>query len=313
MKVDRWWVEPSFRDGLLVALDQVNEARSRRHGSNWELDSCRDCFGALNQLATGFEATRPGPLDRPRAASQSEAAKHSRLLTEMPRLATISLLRGPAVAALVNFEPLFLDHSSPGMTQRIEDLTDAVIAGASRAHEEFRDEWRRWEGTGSGAARTARKLVRAVLVVRNNIAHGEKTPSGPDLARRERNRAVARVVLPALEAIIDAVLDAPSHKLAAYGTLLPGKANEQVLSVEGTWSPITLIGRLSDESGLPAFSYALDGENIPAQLLISDQLPTLWESLDQLEGDRYARRLGLYKQSGVIGVANTYEWVGQQW
>lgn len=301
-----------MRDGLLVALDHVNEARMRRHlRRDWELDACRDAYGALNQLASLLETSGASPSDRNRSRP-SEVVKHCNLLADLPSQVLGSLLDDPVVGTLAEFKPLILDHGSPGMTQRIEDLTDEVRATASVRHLQFRRCWHRWQDAGFGVAETAKKLIRAVLVVRNNIAHGEKTPFGPDPARRERNLAVARVVLPVVEAVIDAVLDVPSHKLAAYGTLRRGEANEHVPSIDGTWSPITLTGRLWDESGFSAFTFAVDGEPIAAELFVSDGLPKVWESLDRFEGDRYARRLGLYEENGAIGVANTYEWVGQR-
>lgn len=315
---DHWWQSPSLRDGLLVALDLINDARAApRRRPGWELAACADYFRALNQLANCLDGTMP-PLsphpDRPNVPGRrTESIKHQNLLLEMTAADQRGLLGHPAVAAFARFEPLVLDHGSPGMSQRIADLTEPVVQGASRQHREFRVSWLRWEARKSGTAQTLNKLIRAVLVVRNNIQHGEKTPSGPDVQRRERNQAVGRVVLPILEAIVDAVLVRPSHRLAAYGTLRPAQPNQDEVSVAGDWTEITLTGWLRNQSSFPAFEADVSGQRVPAALFTSAGLPMIWPRLDDFEGRNYERRLGLYECEGIVGVANVYEWVGENW
>ena len=74
-------------------------------------------------------------------------------------------------------------------------------------------------------SRVLESLSRAVLIVRNNHAHGEKTLVGPDHERADRNHKVASVVLGVLEDLVDFILGRPSQKLAVYGTLRPGQPN----------------------------------------------------------------------------------------
>jgi gamma-glutamylcyclotransferase (GGCT)/AIG2-like uncharacterized protein YtfP len=316
-----WWQNPSSRDGLLTALAQINDARARRRSRpGWEMDACSDNFGALNQLATNLDKLPSPPIANSNPnrltdeRSRSETQMHASLVTQLSNEVQVRLLSDTAVAAFACFEPLVLDHSSWGMSQvRVEELSPQVVEEASSQHREFRNAWLIWNSRGSGVRNTLRALVRAVLVVRNNMAHGEKTPSGPDRERGERNRTVARTVLPVLEVMLDLVLDEPSRRLAAYGTLQRRQPNHSIVTVPGQWSAITLNGSLWDESGLPAFQADATGEPVTAELFESVRLPELWESLDEFEGRRYTRRLGLFHRDGTIGVANVYEWAGQNW
>ncbi|MEU1607822.1 gamma-glutamylcyclotransferase family protein [Micromonospora matsumotoense] len=318
MDEDHWWKIPSLRDGLQVALDSINEARAApRHRSGWELTACFGYFGALNKLANCLDSTTsppdppPGHSDAP--ARRSEPNKYKNLLFKMTPADQRGLLDHPAVGAFARFEPLVLDHSSSGMSQRIADLTEPVVQGASRQHRHFRRDWLGWEERRSGQTQTLVNLIRAVLVVRNNLNHGEKTPSGPDMQRRERNQAVGRIVLPILETIVDVVLGRPSHRLAAYGTLRPGQPNQDKVGVAGEWAEITLTGQLWTQHSLPAFMVKVPSEKIPAALFTSAELPTIWPRLDDFEGRNYERRLGLYECEGIVGVANVYEWAEEHY
>ena len=124
---------------------------------------------------------------------------------------------------------------------------------------------------------------RAVLVVRNNQAHGEKTRCGPNHERVQCNSAVAKIMLPVLEDIIDFVLDRPSRKILAYGTLRPGQPNHGVITGDGTWTPVSLRGVPHEESGLPAFTFADSAAMVDADLYASASLPSQWRYLDRFE------------------------------
>lgn len=314
MGPEQWWQHPSVQDGVDVALGQITEARSNRRARNWELQACRDAFDALNQLATCFDALHTHPEPGPDAASgTSENAKHAKLLAALPGEAQVRLLGEPHVHAFAMFVPEVLSHRTRGMNQgSIDDLPSEVIREAGRGHRHFRESWINWRANGSQTQRTLQLLARALLVVRNNLAHGEKTLAGPDRTRRERNRAVASTVLAVLDEVLDAVLGRPSEKLVAYGTLLLESPNSPLAEVSGRWTPVTLRGSVWDEQGIPAFESSSRGDPIPARLLESTQLPELWQRLDEIEGQSYARCLGWYDLSGHAGIANVYEWVGNR-
>jgi gamma-glutamylcyclotransferase (GGCT)/AIG2-like uncharacterized protein YtfP len=310
----RWWQETAVRASLEEALGYVNDARGLPRRRGWEVAACDDYFHALNQLANGYDHTQPPPpprFDRPsEPARRPEPVKFQNLLRLLDRAEIVETLGSDAVATLARLTPLVMDHGTPGMRQLLADAPDAVKQDAASAHRRFRTAWERWSERGTDPLGTLDKLVRAVLVVRNNIDHGEKTPSGPDPQRRDRNQAVGQVVLPVLELALDVVLDRPSGKFAVYGTLRPGEPNHDVVTAKGTWTDVCVTGWLRDERGLPAFEFDVTGDQVPAALLTSQELPNTWERLDAFEGNRYERHLGIYQHAGTVGVANIYVWIG---
>lgn len=90
------------------------------------------------------------------------------------------------------------------------------------------------------------------------------------------------------------------HALAAYGTLAPGRSNAHVMDgVRGTWIPGTLRGTLHASGTGAATGYpgvVLAGTapahattDVPAQVLVSADLPDHWDRLDAFEGAGYRR------------------------
>ena len=311
-----WWQEDRFVDDIQVALDQVNEARRRgtvrvRVGG-WELDACKDCFGSLNRLWSTLYQLRDDQSALPRSEVSSESSRLTSLLKTLPPDQRGELLALPSVEAFAEFEPSIFSHGATGVvTHFLEDVSPEAREAAAQDHDSFKRGWERWQSTGANVPDVLHRLSRAVLVVRNNLAHGEKTRAGPDPARAERNRAVAKVVLPVLMDMIDFVLDHPSHKFVAYGTLRPGQPGHAVLkNVDGAWSSVTLHGVVHEKDGLPGFSYFGHADGVAAELLVSKDLPDHWRRLDEFEGARYERHLGLYRGDGALGISNVYVWQG---
>ena len=90
------------------------------------------------------------------------------------------------------------------------------------------------------------------------------------------------------------------HALAAYGTLAPGRSNAHVMDgVRGTWIPGTLRGTLHASgigaaTGYPGIVLAGTAPahattDVPAQVLVSADLPDHWDRLDAFEGAGYRR------------------------
>ena len=85
------------------------------------------------------------------------------------------------------------------------------------------------------------------------------------------------------------------HRLATYGSLAPGKLNnDQLDGLEGFWRSGKIRGRLIDSGwgstlGFPGL--ILDGHayDIPVSVFESRDLPAHWERLDAFEGDWYRR------------------------
>jgi gamma-glutamylcyclotransferase (GGCT)/AIG2-like uncharacterized protein YtfP len=302
-----WWAAADVAEDIQVTLDHVNQARERPSLSarrpGWELDACGDLFKALNRLWSTRER-----LLGDQSLSGSPAPKHlTALLKELTEKERTALLGMPSIEAFASFEPTIYDHSIFGETQRITDSTEETRHQAEADHRHFKENWSRWRDRGSGVSRVLEGPSRAILVVRNNLAHGEKTLVGPDRERAYRNRTVAAVVHGLLEDLLDFILGHPSQKLAVYGTLRPGQLNYGMLSdIDGTWRTIRLVGVLA-ETGLPTFYFSNSGSDaVEAELLISAELVQHWTRLDRFEGSGYTRQLGLVWFEDSFQVANVY-------
>lgn len=85
------------------------------------------------------------------------------------------------------------------------------------------------------------------------------------------------------------------NRLAAYGTLVPGRANAQELSLlKGTWSTGVIRGRLVESGwgaamGYPGLIPDPNEDVIEVHLFESEQLSAHWTRLDAFEGPGYRR------------------------
>ncbi len=148
-------------------------------------------------------------------------------------------------------------------------------------------------------------------MVRSNIAHGEKTPYGPDLQKAERDSRVCEVLVPLQALVSSLLLDEPDSKLLVYGTLAPGGANHSALSsLSGHWEVCTTWGRLDTHNGLPVLHWAPGAPAVEAHLLASSELGQHWERLDRFEGSAYRRRLVVALTKHGVTIANCYLMTG---
>ena len=113
-------------------------------------------------------------------------------------------------------------------------------------------------------------------------------------------------------------LNRPSHRLAVYGTLAPGRSNHHVVApYGGTWTRGRVRGDLVEAGwgaavGYPALRMRADGPWVPVYVLESDRLPAAWPDIDAFEGDEYQRILVPVfadhdEATEIIAVANLYE------
>jgi gamma-glutamylcyclotransferase (GGCT)/AIG2-like uncharacterized protein YtfP len=113
---------------------------------------------------------------------------------------------------------------------------------------------------------------------------------------------------------VDRLLDFPSHRLAVYGSLTPGKKNHHVMAgMHGSWRTAVLRGSLRNEGwgageGFPGFLWDGTQTAVAAQVFSSADLPHHWSRLDEFEGEEYQRILvPVELEDGEIEVCNVYE------
>lgn len=108
----------------------------------------------------------------------------------------------------------------------------------------------------------------------------------------------------------------PASRLVVYGTLRPGEGNHHLVVARGVWEPATLLGVLGSWAGYPMFTPTSsgefdvdrrnDGDEVPADLLTSTDLPAHHARLDEFEGDAYRRDLVVVQTAAGAVVAHCY-------
>lgn len=162
-------------------------------------------------------------------------------------------------------------------------------------------------GTDEVSERVIKRLAELLYVVRSNIAHGEKIPYGPDLAKKARDEQVCVSVIPLQQLLFDMLLGQPCKKLISYGTLAPGQSDHQLLSdLPGQWEECVIRGSVHLDQELCAYSWSPTGAEHKANLFMSQDLPMNWQRIDKFEGARYKRRLVPAEMQSGVTVAHAY-------
>lgn len=178
----------------------------------------------------------------------------------------------------------------PSDPRRAVDLLEALERILAALPADRRD---RTEGGGSSALAELDEVLR-------------------DAGVEEGAEGLRTYLAPLLEALVDALLDHPERRLAAYGTLRPGQPNhERVATLVGRWSSGETRGRLYERgwgaaAGFPGLVWDPAGESVPVQVLESAALPSHWDGLDEFEGPGYARILVPVEGPAGRRVCNLY-------
>jgi gamma-glutamylcyclotransferase (GGCT)/AIG2-like uncharacterized protein YtfP len=225
------------------------------------------------------------------------------VLDELPRTYTPELYQ---TKCNVVYQHVFDSYTGQG-----EAIPPKLKSDASAEHRQLANALQRWRDERKEEARlqTLKKLGTLLYSVRSNIAHGEKTMRGPDLAKAERDRQVCEITLPMIRTVADVLLDHPTQKLIAYGTLKPSEPNHRVLEplTDQEWLDIEVEGTMIDhEGGLKGFRWCDSRTRHKAMLLKSSQLPSFWGRLDSFEGSAYRRTLATALVGELTVVAMIY-------
>jgi gamma-glutamylcyclotransferase (GGCT)/AIG2-like uncharacterized protein YtfP len=305
-----WWKQeaPNF---LADVLAHINQSRRREE----PVDRCDGLCKALNKTWNAhfvYRRRHDGLTDSEKAKGRSDAQAFAQLLlVGLDDGLAGSLCECESVKVLTAFSPQVMNHNTlmrrdynPGT------VTDDLRKEASDEHRELLNAFRRYVGGQKDrGARVAllKRLVQLLYVIRSNIAHSEKSPRGPDLAKNERDGAVSGVASAVIEDIFDLLLARPSHRLAVYGTLAPGEPNASVLAdISGEWSDGTVRGELTKNEGLSRFRWREAGSEVGVKVLTSGDLPDHFPEIDKFEGKRYVRSLVPVACGSSLVVCNIY-------
>jgi len=290
---------------LVECIAHYNRALDEKERGLSKVDISRAFFDGLNKLQTEWTIHH-------RDLETGELKRFQLMILHgLQTDDRTSFLRSDALRVLASLKPQIMNHDTlrrHGYRPDIE--VDIHLARkASEEHRKLATAYLELERSMSHETEVCliKRAAELLYIVRSNIAHGEKTPYGPDLAKRDRDEQVCTVIVPLQEQLFEFLLDKPSTKLVSYGTLSPGQLNHELIAdVQGTWEECLIRGDVCSIGGLTVFSWNPAGQEEKAQLFISAELPAAWSRIDTFEGSRYKRRLIPIRTRAGISVANVY-------
>jgi gamma-glutamylcyclotransferase (GGCT)/AIG2-like uncharacterized protein YtfP len=302
-----WWQEGELRQDLEEGLTHFNRAARSRESD--AILACDEAFKGLNRLWNAL--ARLGLDARLDDDERGDTGEFVAMMLRIPEARQRSLLEEESTSALAELDPI-LNHwvLSRDKTYRPgKPLSTGLQERASREHVEFVEELTRWQETQGSPRRAVRTLTRLLYVVRSNIAHGWKTPHGPDWEQESRDRSVAGRVYPAVLQLFETVLKNPRRRLASYGSLRPGEVNEAVLQQSGgSWMPGSVRGRVVERNGLKVLEHPREEVSTPVDVFETSEDTLEWSMLDRFEGTSRYQRVWVVVQLelGYLTVANAY-------
>lgn len=301
----------SLLDGLTTvghmteALFHFNHARGMSNGHPSKVGVAHTMFHGLNKLQTEW---RMSQADQQLGEVKAFQEMILRGLSSDERDA---LLRSAEIQSLVALSPKIMDHDvlRRGGYRPDVAIEPNLVRDATEVHRKLENAHRDLrENREEIRERAIKRVTELLYVVRSNIAHGEKTPYGPDLNKRERDEQVCTCIVPLQELLLEMLLGQPSKKLISYSTLSPGQPNHSLISdLRGEWKACVIRGTMSQKDGLSRFSWEpIGGPEQPASLFMSDDLPSNWSRIDRFEGKEYRRQLVPAKTQAGIAIGYAY-------
>ena len=290
---------------ITEAVSHFNYALDLKDRGSSKVDVARTMFDGLNKLQTEWL------MNQPEQEIGEVKAFQTMILSGLHSEAKGDFLRSSQIQNLVSLDPKIMNHDilRRGNYRPDVPIEPHLAKDAAEVHRKLETAYRDFVqgGVDEVQERVIKRVAELLYVVRSNIAHGEKTPYGPDLAKRERDEQVCISVVPLQELLFDALLDRPSERLISYGTLAPGQSNHQLLAdLLGHWEECVIRGSVHLVQGLSTFSWNPTGSEQKASLFTSEDLPMSWQRIDKFEGTRYRRRLVPTKTQAGIAIAYAY-------
>ena len=259
----RWWQSPYF---LNETLAFINSSRSREDA----IGRCEELCKALNKTWNAFFQHRrnAGKLNEKEKENEAKGQRSDNqsfqelILHGMSDQQLSAFCGRENLRLFATFTPQIMNQDTL-LKQNYDpfNITEDVRKKASDEHRQLLNAFERFSKVPTdGSLREAllKKTAQLIYVVRSNIAHSEKTPQGPDLAKSERDRLVSEVTAKVIEDVFDILFDGPSQRLAVYGTLTPNGANaSQLAGLNGQWYEGKVDGVVDQRDGFLEFLFGL--------------------------------------------------------
>jgi hypothetical protein len=310
-----WWQQEA-RLFLNETLAFINSSRSRVDS----IGRCEELCKALNKTWNAFFQHRrdAGKLNDKEKENEAKGQRSDNQSFQALMLHGLSDQQSSefcgqdSVRCFAEFTPQIMNHDTL-LKERYDpfNITEVVRKKASDEHRQLANAFTRFlETPGDLSLKEAllKKVAQLVYVVRSNIAHSEKTPQGPDLEKSERDRVVSDATAKVIEDVFDILFDRPSHRLAVYGSLAPGGANQdQLAGLDGQWQDGAVKGVVEERDGFLEFHWRLKAKSVPVKVLSTSKVNAQFVRLDRFEGPRYHRILVPIVVDEKTAVCNIYE------
>ncbi len=285
----KWWQSDPLSGHILESLIHINRASDVIDFAT-KTDICKLYFNALNKLQIELNQVRG-------TTHQGEVKSFKELIMNgFPKEWRNAIINSKELANLIDLEPKILNHSilikynyQPG-----QSIDHTLEKKASETHKKLNNAYRDYSTTPSPEiqVRVVKRIAELLYVVRSNIAHGEKTPYGPDHEKVKRDEMVSGLIIPIQLTLLKLILDRPDYKLVVYGTLAPGEPNHFILEPpSGKWKDCQINGKIETQDDFPFFKWSPSSPKIQVKLFKSESLPKKWQELDQFEGSHYRRHM----------------------
>jgi gamma-glutamylcyclotransferase (GGCT)/AIG2-like uncharacterized protein YtfP len=314
-ETNSWWQQESAYF-LNETLAFINSSRTRDEA----IDQCGELCKALNKTWNAFFQYRKRhhklndkELENDAKGKRTDNQSFQWLMLQgFSDQQALSFCQRDAVQAFAEFMPQIMNHDTLLKDQYDPfNITEEVRKRASDEHRQLSNAFGRFSQSPSDHSlkeALLKKTAQLIYVVRSNIAHSEKTPQGPDLDKSERDRLVSEVTAKVIDELFDIFFDAPSKRLAVYGTLAPDGPNaSQLASLEGEWHEGTVQGVVENRNGFVDFKWSTAAQFIAVRILSAEGLSERFARLDRFEGPRYQRVLVPVTIDGTLTVCNIYQ------
>lgn len=178
-------------DGLRTGLSMVEVSRS--------------LFDTLNKIQTEWMLSESDLKIREVKAFQTM------ILKGLDSEGHIKLLDSEEIQKVVSFEPQIMNHDTlrRHRFRPDQEIEPQLVKKASEEHHKVVNAYNSYKSQHSDEVKQCviKKISDLLYVVRSNIAHGEKTPYGPDLKKKERDEQVCKVIMPLQRLLLNGLFD----------------------------------------------------------------------------------------------------------
>lgn len=303
------WIEGLETPGHIIeAINHYNTAIEGLRNDSSAVSIARSLFDALNKIQTEWVIHKK-EQDRGEVSAFKQM-----ILDSLSENDQDKLLQSEELKEFIFLKPQIMNHRTLRRCKYRPDteIEQSILKKVTREHQKALNAYEAFldQQDNKDISRVIAKVTELLYIVRSNIAHGEKTPYGPDFKKIERDKKVCEVVEPLQKLLLNTLLDYPQQKLVVYGTLAPENVNRNFLTnIQGDWLDCIIHGNIDEVHKLFFFNWQPKGPPIKAWLLVSEMLPESWDQIDQFEGSDYKRILIpiiIKRERHQVCIANIY-------